>query len=75
MQHKQLEMDFGDSKDIAHLQQIRIQAQNTHTRKITQIMLDTTCIKTHKNLQKHVLESQITFGDLSSHNLRLSLTY
>jgi len=30
MQHKQLEMDFGDSKDIAHLQHIRIQAQNTH---------------------------------------------
>jgi hypothetical protein len=30
MQHKQLKMDFGDSKNNTHLQQIRIQAQNTH---------------------------------------------
>jgi hypothetical protein len=60
-------MDFGDSKNTTHLQQIRIQAQNTHKENHTNHV--------RHNLQKHVLESQITKSDLSSHDLGLSLTH
>jgi hypothetical protein len=52
--HKTQEIFIGDSKDMIHLQQIEIQAKN-HTRKTTKTMSQTTCIKNHKNLQKHKL--------------------
>jgi hypothetical protein len=52
--HKTQEFLFCDSKKVIHLQQIEIQAQN-HTQNTTKTMLQTTCIKNHKNLQKHKL--------------------
>jgi hypothetical protein len=48
--HKIHEVTFGDSKDMTSYKKLESKPKK-YTRKTTQTMSQTTCIKIHKNLQ------------------------